>query len=64
MDSPTPLICETCGRPYVVDESCDSHMSPPTDYGRGFSRYCLACWLCVGPKDPETGSTEIEGRLL
>ena len=44
-------ICETCGRPYVVDESADSHMNPPDDYRRGYQRYCLACWLGVGPKD-------------
>jgi hypothetical protein len=56
-------ICETCGRPYVVDESADSHMNPPDNYRRGCRRYCLACWLGVGPKDcPDTRYTEIEGR--
>lgn len=49
--SPTPHLCETCGLPYVVNESCGNHMSPPDDYGRGFSRYCLACWLGVGLLD-------------
>jgi hypothetical protein len=56
--SSSPRTCETCRQLYVIDESCDAHMNPPDDYGRGFSRYCLACWLGVGPKD----YTEIEGR--
>ena len=62
--STTPNTCETCGRPYIVDESADVHMDPPTDYARGFSRYCLACWLGVGPKDfPDAEFTELEGGV-
>lgn len=52
MDSNISLrTCKTCGYPYQVDESTESHMNPPDDYRRGFKRYCLACWLGVGPKD-------------
>jgi hypothetical protein len=52
MDSSLPpRICRGCGYPYAVDESAASHMDPPDDYRRGFKRYCLACWLGVGPKD-------------
>jgi len=65
MNPEPPLAtCETCGRPYVVDESADAHMNPPDDYRRGYQRYCLTCWLGVGPKDcPETGYTEFEERV-
>jgi hypothetical protein len=52
MDSSTsPRICKACGYPYKVDESTGSHMDPPDDYRRGYQRYCLTCWLGVGPKD-------------
>jgi hypothetical protein len=63
--SSTRHLCETCGRPYVVDDAASSYMDPPDDYRRGYQRYCLACWLGVGPQDcPETGYTETEGRTL
>jgi hypothetical protein len=42
-------ICETCGHSYVVDGLAESHMDPPDGYRRGYQRYCLACWLGVGP---------------
>ncbi len=48
----SPRICRGCGYPYVVDESSASHMDPPDDYRRGVKRFCIACWLGVGPKDP------------
>jgi hypothetical protein len=51
--STTPHICETCGLSYVVDDAAESHMSPPYDYRFGHESYCLACWLGVGPKEPD-----------
>ncbi len=49
--STTPRTCETCGLPYELDDVADSHMNPPDDYRFGYQRYCLACWLGVGPDD-------------
>lgn len=60
-----PPICRACGRLYVVDDSVDIHMEPPGDYRRGYRRFCLACWLGVGPKDClDTEHEEIEGHLI
>ncbi|MGD7651679.1 MAG: hypothetical protein ACQCXQ_00595 [Verrucomicrobiales bacterium] len=60
-ESTTPHICETCGQPYTVDDTVDQHMNPPDDYRRGCQRYCLACWLGVGPMD-ETDPAAGAGR--
>jgi hypothetical protein len=49
--SSSPHICETCGRSYVIDGTAGAHMDPPDDYCQGYQRFCLACWLGVGPKD-------------
>ena len=39
-------------------------MDPPDDYRQGYQRFCLACWLGVGPKDwPDTGNEATEGRV-
>lgn len=52
MSTDTPShVCETCGHTYQVDDLADTHMDPPDDYARGFYRYCLGCWLGVGPND-------------
>jgi len=48
---PAPVNrCVECGQPYCLDEDAAySYMGPPHDYGKGIDRYCLACWLGVGP---------------
>lgn len=47
--------CQKCGARYSERTSIDSHyFEPPYDYRRGYERYCLACWLGVGPKDSAT----------
>ena len=44
--------CQECNRRYSENTWVDSHyFDPPYDYQRGYLRYCLACWLGVGPKD-------------
>ena len=46
--------CEECGQPYFVDkllEDNPEYFPPPYDYESGVDRYCLACWLGVGPGD-------------
>jgi len=46
--------CVDCGRPYSVAELLDASphwFAPPYDYDSGSGRYCLACWLGVGPEE-------------
>jgi hypothetical protein len=46
--------CEECGRSYLEEETFEEspeYFPPPYDYGSGVARYCLACWLGVGPGD-------------
>ena len=63
-------ICSECGQRYSVDEIAANHpgyWEAPYNYGDGSRRYCLACWLGVGPKDVARVSAELEeefeGRL-
>lgn len=46
--------CMECGVTYSIEEiyqSCAHHFDPPDRYDDGCDRYCLACWLGVGPND-------------
>lgn len=46
---PAPVNqCAACGQPYCLDED-NSYMNPPHDYGKAIGRYCLDCWLGMGP---------------
>ena len=50
------LTCVECGKSYTIREYLDSssvHWDAPDHYGHGCNRYCLPCWLGVGPKDIE-----------
>jgi len=53
--------CVECARMYDEEaywQSNASYFDPPIDYSRGAERYCLACWLGVGPNDfPEMYSS-------
>jgi hypothetical protein len=44
-------VCETCGRRYTLSDEGYRHFDRPDDYQSGYTRYCLACWLGVGPTD-------------
>jgi hypothetical protein len=47
-------ICEECGRFYSTQELYEHHsvyFDGPENYGSGSSKYCLECWLGVGPND-------------
>src|SRR5665213_2993850 len=56
--------CVDCGTSYsIADYLPDSsgHFGRPDRYSDGCTRYCLACWLGVGPEPEETD--EIIPRL-
>ena len=47
-------ICSKCNEEYSITESltsCPGYWDHPYSYSHGSPRYCLACWLGVGPKD-------------
>jgi hypothetical protein len=49
-------VCTECGQQYSIEEllsSSPSYFNAPHNYDRGCDKYCLACWLGVGPKDVE-----------
>jgi len=50
-DDDPPRICETCKRSYTLGDGEMNHMNPPDNYQMGSGKYCLACWLMVGPTD-------------
>jgi hypothetical protein len=57
--------CQECGTAYTIEQfyqSCESYFDPPENYRDGCEKYCLSCWLCVGPNDfppdPEQGTLE------
>jgi hypothetical protein len=46
--------CKGCGVTYTIEEFVQSsahRFDPPDRYDDGCDRYCLACWLGVGPND-------------
>lgn len=54
--------CEECGEEYSPRETAqdDSHyFDPPYRYDQVCARYCLACWLGVGPNDIRQLSMEM-----
>lgn len=52
--------CQECGDRYCqVPDVAAEYFYYPTDYSRGSERYCLACWLGVGPKDVDPGGVEL-----
>jgi len=54
MDESLERMCRVHGGPYRISdyvESCSHYFDPPYYYNRGCHAHCLACWLCVGPKD-------------
>jgi len=56
-------ICEDCGTPYTIGEfveSCEDYFRRPYDYRAGCERYCLRCWLGVGPLDFPSAAHEQE----
>jgi len=47
-------ICSECGQEYSVEETltaCPGYWDRPYNFSQASARYCLACWLGVGPKD-------------
>lgn len=55
-------VCETCGHTYRISQFVDGNKHPYMDHGYkyrlGCERYCLACWLGVGPLDFPSGAEE------
>jgi len=50
----TIRTCQECGVAYSLEEAYQHsavHFDPPDHYDAGCDRYCLACWLGVGPND-------------
>jgi hypothetical protein len=48
--------CEECRQPYFEKElfaENPEYFPPPYDNESGVGRYCLACWLGVGPGDTD-----------
>ncbi|MCD0458674.1 N-6 DNA methylase [Roseiconus lacunae] len=42
-------LCQSCGQPYHLDYSDQTHIEGPVNYAAGIETTCLACWLDVGP---------------
>ncbi|MEI7996822.1 MAG: PIN domain-containing protein [Methylococcaceae bacterium] len=54
VDTDESLVCHECGDQYSIQEifEYNSHyFDGPYYYNRGCDKYCLACWLGVGPND-------------
>ena len=51
--------CEDCGELYSIDqmrEDAPDYFPPPYHYDAGAHRYCLTCWLGVGPEQWAPGA--------
>ena len=58
--------CAECKRRYSVDETAANQpgfWDGPYYYGNGSTRYCLACWLGVGPNDVTNADPEYEKQF-
>lgn len=43
--------CIECGQRYSAEDASEQYFAGPWDYDSGYQKYCLACWLGVGPND-------------
>ncbi len=58
--------CESCRRAYTIGEFLESnedYFPRPYDYRAGCERYCLSCWLGVGPNDFPEDQDNAESSL-
>jgi hypothetical protein len=46
-------VAKTCNQSYIVGHHHDDSWYAPFHHDRDGSRYCLACFLGVGPADPD-----------